>query len=323
MKRPQRVREYEIKEKIGVGRYGTAFRAFSQHYKTDFCIKVIDNSHEPTPTLIRYLFNKEAETLRLVGHPNVVRLYDYFEYENQFYIVLEYCPKGSFKMKLDKTGVFDLNEIRVYFTGIVEAIAYFHSLNVVHRDLKPANFAFDKINRPKILDWGFSTQCKEGELLNTYCGSHPYIPPECVLREPYDGKMCDMWALGISIYMCAFNRNPWVHDTEHNENQQENLLTGKLYMPFDANPVLADLLNHLIQVDPLKRLSAEQVLDHPFFQGVRIRPIYKKEPYSAHVLIPKLKSETIFSSSRTITRPSVPMVHQVVSHKRIHNITTF
>lgn len=236
---------------------------------------------------------------------------------------MEYCAKGSFKMKLDNVGPFDINELKRYFSEILVAIKYFHSLNIVHRDLKPANFAFDKLDRPKILDWGFSTMIEEGELLDTFCGSRPYIPPECILQKPYDGKKCDIWALGVTIYMCAFNRSPWLHDIMKENEQNEHLLEGKIYVPPHANPVLIDLIKCMIKVNPEERISAEDALNHEFFIMHYCRSLYQVQAGSSQIFIPKIKKRNITNTSRSSMQTTPANQFQLVSHKRIHSINTF
>lgn len=254
------IRGLDIKERVGRGRYGTVYRVVSRQWGCDFCLKIISNA-EADP-LTRYLFTQEAETLRLVCHINVVRLYDYFEEDGNFLIVLEYCPNGSLQSMIDSTGPLSMVSIRVLFKQIFDATKYFHSIRICHRDLKPANIACDRLGRPKILDWGYSTVVQEGQLLDTYCGSFPYTPPECVKREPYDGRKADMWSLGVTLYVCAFGRDPW-------RQSRDRLLAGELTFDEGANPQLCDLVTRLVRVNPDERLSAEEALSHPFFVDLK------------------------------------------------------
>lgn len=215
--------------------------------------------------MTRYLFQKEAQTLRLVGHPNVVRLYDYFEEEDSFFILLEYCPTESYKQIIDKSGPFPLYRLRTTFKELFEALKYFHGMNICHRDIKPANMAYDKQNRAKLLDWGYSTQFKEGELLDSYCGSMPYTPPECLKRVPYDGRKADIWSMGVTMYVCAFGKDPW-NMKEELHQAKDRILTGKVTFDEQADTDLCDLILRLLKLDPNERLSADEALSHPFFE---------------------------------------------------------
>ena len=256
---------FEVQERIGKGRYGTAHRVISHKWGCEFCLKVISDTESDPMT--RYLFNQEAQTLRLVGHMNVVRLYDYFEEDGNFMILLEYCPNGSLQNMIDRDGPLPLHTLRTVFRQIFDATKYFHSINVCHRDIKPANIASDRLGRPKILDWGYSTVVKDGEPLTTFCGSLPYTPPECVQRIPYDGRKADMWSLGVTLFVCAFGRDPW-NEKGKNENVRPRILEGRILFDEGVDRELADLISRLLKVDPDERLSAQEALSHPFFHTV-------------------------------------------------------
>ncbi|OHT09200.1 hypothetical protein TRFO_22040 [Tritrichomonas foetus] len=351
---------YRIKEKIGKGRYGSVFVADSVQYHCEFCLKVITSTTEERD-LAQYLFKQEAETLRKVGHQNVVRLYDYFEENGNFYILMELCPGMNMMQRIEKFGSIEKNELVIIFRQLLDAMKYFHMLNIVHRDIKPANIAFDSINRPKILDWGYSTtirsknstnhynnaqnnnsqknhsqsnysqnnnsqnnnfqnnhsqnnnfqnnhsqnnnfqnnhsqnnnsqknhsqnnhsqinhslnnnaqnsnsqndskhsQIDDCELLNTFCGSIPFIAPECLLRIPYDGKKSDIWSMGVTLFVAAFGYEPW-------NNSRDNLLNAKMAFPENADPILVDLIKKMVCVNPSQRISAADALNHPFFES--------------------------------------------------------
>ncbi|OHT02843.1 hypothetical protein TRFO_29915 [Tritrichomonas foetus] len=327
----------EIVERIGRGRYGIAYKAFSRRYNRDFCLKIITNS--TSDPLTANLCRKEAETLRLVGHVNVVRLYDFFEENDAFYIVMEYCPGENIQHYIDTNVCFSECQIACYFRQLLQAMSYFHSLDIVHRDIKPSNIAFDATGRPKILDWGYSTlvpranihqnhnnkkdeithseknanrkkTAKEGiysgntlgdhlwnsktesdkninhtnpnhtnvlhtsgchvkprfpengecHKLNSYCGSIPFSPPECINRIPYDGKKADIWSLGVTLYICAFGKDPW-------NGLKENLKNAVFTCPEESDPKLVDLIQRMIVVNPDDRISAQEALRHEFFMS--------------------------------------------------------
>ena len=252
----------EVQERIGKGRYGTVYRVISRQWGCEFCLKVISNTESDPIT--RYLFNQEAQTLRLVGHNNVVRLYDYFEEDGIFMLLLEYCPNGSLQNMIDREGPFPIQTLRTVFRQLFEATKFFHGINVCHRDIKPANIASDRLWRPKLLEWGYSTVVKDGELLNTFCGSLPYTPPECVSRIPYDGRKADMWSLGVTLFVCAFARDPWT-ERGKNEDMKPAILAARIRFDDNTNPELKDLISRLLRVNPDERLSAEEALTHPFF----------------------------------------------------------
>lgn len=253
---------YQIKSKLGSGGYATCYRAFSPKYQHDFCIKIMRAPNNEK--LMNKIFEQEVSFLRKVGHENVVKLYDFFIDDNKYVIILEYLEGGTLQMKLDQQGCMPYSQIQHIFVPILQAVQFFHSENIVHRDIKPTNICFDTYDRPKLIDWGFSTSTKEKKYLTDFCGTFPYASPENITKKPYNGKATDIWALGVTLYMCAFNRIPWAGET--NYEQCNNLVNGIFIRPDEANIVFIDLLQKMLNPISEMRLTIDQVLKHPFFE---------------------------------------------------------
>lgn len=137
--------------------------------------------------------------MKLVQHPNVVRLYEVIDTQTKLYLILELGDGGDlydYIMKHD-TGLSE-QLAREYFRQIVKAIKYCHQLHVVHRDLKPENVVFfEKLGMVKLTDFGFSNKFCPGQKLETSCGSLAYSAPEILLGDSYDapavGKCNLLW----------------------------------------------------------------------------------------------------------------------------------
>lgn len=137
--------------------------------------------------------------MKLVQHPNIVRLYEVIDTQSKLYLILELGDGGDlydYIMKHD--GGLEEDMAKVYFHQIVQAIAYCHQLYVVHRDLKPENVVFfDKTGSVKLTDFGFSNKFTPGRKLETSCGSLAYSAPEILLGDSYDppavGKLPYIW----------------------------------------------------------------------------------------------------------------------------------
>lgn len=140
--------------------------------------------------------------MKLVQHPNVVRLYEVIDTQTKLYLILELGDGGDlydYIMKHD-TGLSE-QLAREYFRQIVKAIKYCHQLHVVHRDLKPENVVFfEKLGMVKLTDFGFSNKFCPGQKLETSCGSLAYSAPEILLGDSYDapavGKCNLLWKDG-------------------------------------------------------------------------------------------------------------------------------
>lgn len=168
--------------------------------------------------------------MKLVQHPNVVRLYEVIDTATKLYLILELGDGGDlydYIMRHD-TGLSEQLAID-YFRQIVRAISYCHQLHVVHRDLKPENVVFfQKLGVVKLTDFGFSNKFCPGQKLETSCGSLAYSAPEILLGDSYDAPavgqstnliinveilefiyFSDIWSLGVILYMLVCGQAPF------------------------------------------------------------------------------------------------------------------
>ncbi|KAH9422280.1 hypothetical protein DERP_002577 [Dermatophagoides pteronyssinus] len=212
-------------------------------------------------------------------HPNVVKLYQCIDTRTKLYLVMEYCGNNVcdlydyIQKKNDGDGL-DSMEAKHIFKQICKAIYYCHSLKIVHRDLKPENILIIN-NRQlqqqqksdilvKLIDFGFSNQWCEDELLRTSCGSLAYSAPEILLGNQYDGPKVDIWALGCILYILLYGHNPFM---QFNDNETLiKILDCSFTTPEkpSVNELSIDLIRSLLKKDPNMRLSIDQILNHPW-----------------------------------------------------------
>ncbi len=126
--------------------------------------------------------------MKLVQHPNVVRLYEVIDTPTKLYLILELGDGGDmYDYIMKHSEGLDESKARAYFRQIVRAVKYCHDLHVVHRDLKPENVVFFEQNgQVKLTDFGFSNIFEPGKKLLTSCGSLAYSAPEILLGDSYD-----------------------------------------------------------------------------------------------------------------------------------------
>ncbi|CAM9547244.1 unnamed protein product [Rangifer tarandus platyrhynchus] len=190
-----RIENYEILHTIGEGQFGKVKLARHVLTKGMVAIKVIEKTHQNFSDL-QELF-REVNSMRMVNHPNIVKLLEVIDTPDSLFIVMEYLSGGDLFTYLEVQGCLTEGEARGAFRQLVSALQHCHQQGVVHRDVKLSNLLLDANNNIKISDFGLSNQWHPGEKLDTFCGSPAFTAPELFLRLPYTGPEVDVWSLGV------------------------------------------------------------------------------------------------------------------------------
>ena len=139
---------------------------------------------------------KEIKFHKELGHPNIIKLYDFFYEQNKIFLILEYAPNGNLFTFLRRHGGRIPREKLVHlYLQICSAVKYIHDHGIIHRDLKPENILLDKRFNAKLCDFGWSTQKSAANPRTTFCGTYEYMAPEIFESRPYDHTV-DTWSLG-------------------------------------------------------------------------------------------------------------------------------
>lgn len=193
---------YDLDKTLGRGHFAVVKLARHVFTGEKVAVKVIDKTKLDT-LATGHLF-QEVRCMKLVQHPNIVRLYEVIDTQTKLYLILELGDGGDmfdYIMKHEEGLNEDL--AKKYFAQIVHAISYCHKLHVVHRDLKPENVVFfEKQGLVKLTDFGFSNKFQPGKKLTTSCGSLAYSAPEILLGDEYDAP-----AVGMSSLNSTSNLN--------------------------------------------------------------------------------------------------------------------
>uniref|UniRef100_A0A2K5F191 non-specific serine/threonine protein kinase n=1 Tax=Aotus nancymaae TaxID=37293 RepID=A0A2K5F191_AOTNA len=268
---------YELHETIGTG--GFAKVKLACHILTGemVAIKIMDKN-----TLGSDLPRIKAEinALKNLRHQHICQLYHVLETANKIFMVLEYCPGGELFDYIISQDRLSEEETRVVFRQIVSAIAYVHSQGYAHRDLKPENLLFDEYHKLKLIDFGLCAKPKQGNKdchLQTCCGSLAYAAPELIQGKSYLGSEADVWSMGILLYvlMCGF----LPFDDDNIMTLYKKIMRGKYDVPKWLSPSSILLLQQMLQVDPKKRISLKNLLNHPWIMQDYNYPVEWQSKY--------------------------------------------
>uniref|UniRef100_A0A3B4Z9H3 MAP/microtubule affinity-regulating kinase 3 n=1 Tax=Stegastes partitus TaxID=144197 RepID=A0A3B4Z9H3_9TELE len=250
------VGNYRLLKTIGKGNFAKV--KLARHILTgrEVAIKIIDKT-QLNPTSLQKLF-REVRIMKILNHPNIVKLFEVIETEKTLYLVMEYASGGEVFDYLVAHGRMKEKEARAKFRQIVSAVQYCHQKHIVHRDLKAENLLLDADMNIKIADFGFSNEFTFGGKLDTFCGSPPYAAPELFQGKKYDGPEVDVWSLGVILYTLVSGSLPF--DGQNLKELRERVLRGKYRIPFYMSTDCENLLKRFLVLNPGKRGTLEQIM---------------------------------------------------------------
>ena len=261
---------YEVKEKLGNGKFGLVKLGINKQTKEKVAIKIMNKKKMDTSDI--ELMRTEIEILKICQHPNIIRLYDIFENIDYIYIIMEYCPGGDLFSYLEKRK-FQLPEVRsaIIMNKMCEAVFYFQSyFGVIHRDLKPENILMTSSDDDadiRILDFGLSKISTPNEKCTEPYGTLTYCAPEIILDEPYN-KEVDMWSLGVMTYLMISGRLPFNAEDENKIARQ--IAFGEPDFNSDCwkkvSKECINFIKRLLEKDPKKRMNIGDALKHDWFK---------------------------------------------------------
>ncbi|KAM8834392.1 MAP/microtubule affinity-regulating kinase 3a isoform 18-T19 [Synchiropus picturatus] len=250
------VGNYRLLKTIGKGNFAKV--KLARHILTgrEVAIKIIDKT-QLNPNSLQKLF-REVRIMKILNHPNIVKLFEVIETERTLYLVMEYASGGEVFDYLVAHGRMKEKEARAKFRQIVSAVQYCHQKHIVHRDLKAENLLLDADMNIKIADFGFSNEFTLGNKLDTFCGSPPYAAPELFQGKKYDGPEVDVWSLGVILYTLVSGSLPF--DGQNLKELRERVLRGKYRIPFYMSTDCENLLKRFLVLNPSKRGTLEQIM---------------------------------------------------------------
>lgn len=207
---------------------------------------------------------REIQNLKLFRHPHIIKLYQVISTPTDIFMIMEYVSGGELFEYIVKNGKLQEHEARRFFQQIISGVDYCHRHMIVHRDLKPENLLLDHNMHVKIADFGLSNMMMDGEFLRTSCGSPNYAAPEVISGKLYAGPEVDIWSCGVILYALLCGTLPF--DDEHVPTLFKKIKSGIFPIPEYLNKSVVNLLCQMLQIDPMKRASIEDIKKHDWFQ---------------------------------------------------------
>ncbi|XP_055321100.1 3-phosphoinositide-dependent protein kinase 1 isoform X3 [Sitodiplosis mosellana] len=293
--------DYRFGKTIGEGSFSSVYIAQDIHTKKEVAIKVCEKQLIIREKKERYV-KREREVMHMLSNTSgFVSLLCTFQDTRNLYFVMTLAKNGDLLPYINKVGSFDFNCTQFYAAELILAIEHMHRKGIVHRDLKPENILLDENMHTLIADFGSARILDErnGESdfesrkrTNSFVGTAHYVSPE-ILKGEQLTKAADLWAFGCIIYQMISGLPPFRAGSEYLIFQK--ILERDLNFPDGFNKLAKDLVQRLIQIEPIKRLGAkdqndlyESIRNHEFFDGIEWDKLRIQTPPPIHPYLPGL-----------------------------------
>ena len=266
---------YEIKEVLGEGSFGSVRKVTHKRTHEDRAIKILLKKKLNKPEHMKDILN-EVSILRGLDHPNILKVYECYQDKFSYCIVTEMCTGGELFERVNRNQCLPEPIAADYITQILSCLVYINEKHIVHRDLKPENFLLSSSQQfanLKLIDFGSATHFITGGFMKEKIGTSYYIAPE-VINGHYNEK-CDIWSTGVMLYLMLSGLTPFTgrNDKEIMKNVEKAAihLTGGVWdrISRDAKDIIAKML----QKDVNLRITAKSALNHPWLHTAINHPI--------------------------------------------------
>ncbi|KAF5818668.1 putative protein kinase CAMK-CAMKL-CHK1 family [Helianthus annuus] len=260
----RKVGKYEVGRTIGEGTFAKV--KFAQNTETgeSVAMKLLDRA-----TIIKHKMvdqiKREISIMKLVRHPNVVRLHEVLASRTKIYIILEFITGGELFDKIVRHGRLSEAESRRFFQQLIDGVEYCHSKGVYHRDLKPENLLLDSQGNLKISDFGLSALPAEGvSILRTTCGTPNYVAPEVLSHKGYNGALADVWSCGVILYVLVAGYLPF--DEMDLTTLYDKINKADFSCPSWFPVGAKSLIHRILDPNPETRICIEEIKNDEWFK---------------------------------------------------------
>jgi calcium-dependent protein kinase len=260
---------YQQIMELGEGSYGKVYKVFDKIGKTYRALKVIKKSTTSKADEEKML--KEIDILKMLDHPNIVKIFEFYNTKSRYYIITELLSGGELFNKISNKKNLEEPVALHVMKQILCAVNYCHGKKVIHGDLKPENILLEddeKFFNVKIIDFGTSVMFKDKEWLEKQIGTPYYVAPE-ILENNYNEK-CDIWSCGVIMYILLSGSPPFkgTCPKEIFKSVKSGIFNFKHERWNNVSKGAKDLITKLLEFDINKRYTAEEALNHHIMRNV-------------------------------------------------------
>ena len=249
---------FQMMNEIGKGQFGKVYIGIHEETKEKVAIKQIQKSNENVNI---NLIKAEINIHKKLFHPYICKMYCVIENPDYIFIVTEYCGGGEIlKTMEEQDAPFEEKMACKIFTQVLSAVEYLHNNYICHRDIKLENMLFDEYGDAKLTDFGLSKSFEGDILFEKAIGSPMYSAPEVFSSKPFKGKNADLWSMGVCLYVMVCGAFPF--PGEELDDFLNNLLYKSFEVPDSVSSEFKDLIYQILEKDPSKRLTIEQIKSH-------------------------------------------------------------
>lgn len=271
-----RVGKYELGRTLGEGTFAKVKFARNIETGENVAIKILDKEKVLKHKMIGQI-KREISTMKLIRHPNVIRMFEVMASKTKIYIVLELVTGGELFDKIASKGRLKEDEARKYFQQLINAVDYCHSRRVFHRDLKPENLLLDANGSLKVSDFGLSAlpqQVRDDGLLHTTCGTPNYVAPEVINNKGYDGAKADLWSCGVILFVLMAGFLPF--EESNLVALYKKIFKADFTCPSWFSSSAKKLIKRILDPNPSTRITIAEVIENDWFKKGYKPPVFEQ-----------------------------------------------
>jgi serine/threonine protein kinase len=255
---PTVIGKYRYLKQLGTGAFSVVVLVQHRSGKALFACKVVSRAILTEQNLVDR-FEQELRILPTLNHPHIIHFEETIFERDFIFLIMEYCAHGDLFSHIVANGLVSEARARDVLKQAAAAVKYIHERDIAHRDLKLANLLLDSEWNIRVADFGLCHAGCSRRMLRTPCGSILTAAPEVIRSHEYDGKAADIWSLGICLYTMTTGTLPWRN--ANGDDLIREIQTAEIEVPLCLSPNLQALLGTMLQRDPRRRPTIDEVLD--------------------------------------------------------------